>query len=104
MWGDEDTTESSADAIKEAEVIKYFEDGQPKSLDGSDVLDSIRKKHESGDIDSSKARYMTWIGYRVAQDFGDPDNNDKVLRNRYEGFVDDKLIPLLKSMEVQAEM
>ena len=85
----------------EAEVIKYFEDGQPKSLDGSDVLESIRKKHESGDIDSSKARYMTWIGYRVARDFGDPDNNDRLMRNRYVGFFDNKLVPLLKSMDAQ---
>lgn len=50
------------------DVLAYFEQGQPKSIDGSDPLEDIRIKHETA---RDEIRGGVWLRTKVEPEFGD---------------------------------
>jgi len=50
------------------DVLAYFEQGQPQSIDGSDPLEDIRIKHETA---KDEIRGGVWLRTKVEPEFGD---------------------------------
>lgn len=50
------------------DVLAYFEEGQPRSIDGSDPLEDIRVKHEKG---KDEIRGGVWLRTKVEPEYGD---------------------------------
>jgi len=53
------------------DVLEYFIDGQPRALDGSDQLETIRKKHETK---KHETRGIVWLRSKVEAEFGEYTN------------------------------
>jgi hypothetical protein len=51
----------------QTDVLKFFIDGQPKAIDGSDQLETIRLKHVEG---KHETRGEVWLRSRVEKEFG----------------------------------
>jgi hypothetical protein len=52
----------------QVEVLKYYIDGQPLSLDGSDPLEAIKQKYLGGG--NNEARGSVWLRSKVENDYG----------------------------------
>lgn len=50
------------------DILKYFMDGQPKSVDGTDQIDEIRKNNQ---VEKHEIRGGVWLRTKVEEEFGD---------------------------------
>lgn len=55
----------------QSEVLEYFIKGQPKAVDGSDSLETIRKRHETK---KHETRGIVWLRSKVEKEFGEYQN------------------------------
>ena len=63
------------------DILKYYEQGQPASLDGTDPLDEIFKKHENSKFDT---RGIVWLRSKIEGEFGVYENFFDVAIDRFK--------------------
>jgi hypothetical protein len=67
--GPREETQGSRDWVTgfQADVLKFYEQGQPKTIDGSDVIEDLKKKHETA---KDEIRGGVWLRTVVEKEFG----------------------------------
>ena len=67
--GPREETQGSRDWVTsfQADVLRYFEEGQPQAIDGSDQIEALRKKHE---VAKDEIRGGVWLRTVVEKEFG----------------------------------
>ena len=53
------------------DILKYFMDGQPKSVDGTDQIDEIKRNNQ---VEKHEIRGGVWLRTKVEEEFGDYKN------------------------------
>ena len=71
--GPRSETQASRDWVTpfQADIMAYYEEGQPQAIDGSDQIESIKKKHETAKYET---RGEVWLRTKVEAEYGDYHN------------------------------